>query len=678
MRRAFIVLLGVLVVGVFANSAFAADPAPPPRNGYIEVCKAANPQLTDGFRFAILDAWGESGIRYATIGLGTCTSPIPVVAGDVKVSELGALTGLDNAGKISDTPTRDFISATTTAVGPTGPVGTNPQSGFDRVVNVPASPNGTSGVVTVTYTDTLVTGVIQVCKKIVTGSGLTGSWQFTITGGNGYSSTQTVPAGACSPPVTVPAGKVKVQETGDASEAVTEITATQTASATNAVLGPLAGPAPDLDTATVVAAVSAGDASKQTIITYTNTSVRLKLCKWVDSGTPLGPYPFTFPSVTGNPGPVGPIGPVSITPKGVGESNVVCVVVGSFRAGTTVQIVEGIVPGSKVGAITVNPEKNAYNGNPTIVPDSLSLPNRTVTVVLGKGETVVTYRNVPAKPGLLKICKVAGTSTPAVPPGTVFTFTVTRQNGAAAAGSPFSVPTGSCVVVGTFPFNETLSIVEGALPNIKVKEITAVPTLVVVGGVNSNQPVLSNVNPAARSTSVTIGEDNITEVTFTNIDPPADTGGGTTGSGTTGGGSTGGGTTGGGSTGGGSTGSAGGGGGASGGGASESGSSSSNSSSTPVLPTTPAAVPTTIGVGLGVGSTSGTGSTSAATKAAVLKAAKLAKLQKKMTTLNAKLKRLAAKSAAAKKLAVKRSLAKQIAALKVSKAKLAKEIRLLR
>jgi hypothetical protein len=534
--------------------------------------------------------------------------------------------------------------------------------------------------VTVTVRDELVTGVIQVCKKIVSGSGLTGSWEFTVTGGNGYSSKHVVPIGACSPPVTVPAGKVKVQETGDASQAVTEITATQTASLNNAVLGPLPGPAPNLDTATVVAAVAAGDASKQTLITYTNTSVRLKLCKWVDgpTGTPLGPYPFTFPSVTGNAGPAGPIGPVSITPTGVGLGNIVCIVVGTFRAGTTVQIVEGIVPGTKVGGITVSPEKNVYNDTSTIVPGSLSLPNRTVTVVLGKGETVVTYRNVPAKPGLLKICKVAGVSTPPVPPNTVFTFTVTRQNGAAAAGSPFSVPTGTCVVVGTFPFNETLSIVEGALPNMKVQSITAVPTLVVVGGVNSNQLVLTNVNTAARSTSVTIGEDNITEVTFTNVDPPADTGGGTTGGGTTGGGTTGGGSTGGGATGGGSTGGGSTGGAASGGGGGGDSSSSSSSSSTPVLPTTPAAVPTTVGIALGVGTTSGTGSTSAATKAAALKAAKLAKLQKQMKTLNVKLKRLVAKSAAAKKLTVKRSLAKQIVALKVSKAKLAKEIRLLK
>ena len=72
-----------------------------------------------------------------------------------------------------------------------------------------------------------------------------------------------------------------MQETGDLAEAVTAITATQTASNTDAVLGPNAGLRRDLPTGTVVAAVAAGDASVQTIVTVTDTSVRLKLCKYV-------------------------------------------------------------------------------------------------------------------------------------------------------------------------------------------------------------------------------------------------------------------------------------------------------------------------------------------------------------------------------------------------------------
>ena len=91
------------------------------------------------------------------------------------------------------------------------------------------------------------------------------------------------PAGACAPPLTVPAGRVKVQETGDASENVSQITALNSAGV-DVTLGPDAGPAADLPTATVVAGVAAGDASKQTIVTMTNNSARLKLCKYLDAG----------------------------------------------------------------------------------------------------------------------------------------------------------------------------------------------------------------------------------------------------------------------------------------------------------------------------------------------------------------------------------------------------------
>ena len=73
------------------------------------------------------------------------------------------------------------------------------------------------------------------------------------------------------------------------------------------------GPAADLPTATVVAAVAAGDASKQTLVTMTNDSVRLKLCKYVDQGLTTDgpreqPFPFKF-AASGNAGPNGPIAP---------------------------------------------------------------------------------------------------------------------------------------------------------------------------------------------------------------------------------------------------------------------------------------------------------------------------------------------------------------------------------
>ena len=510
-------------MGVFANATFAADM---PRLGYIELCKAANTDLKGQFTFTITDATTPA-IPNVVLSQGTCSAPIAVKAGDVTVNETGSSLGLDANG--NSVITQEFLNApTTTVVSATDP-GPYPLTGFSRTVSVPASTNGTSGVVTLTYANSLKLGVVEVCKSIVAGSGLTGSWQFTLTGENGYSSVQTVAASTCSSPVTVPAGHVIVRETGDASENVTAITATQGAlPGTNAVTGGLS-----LATATVVVAVQAGDASTQTLVTMTNDSVRLKLCKYVDQGlTNTGPYTFRFGTVTGNAGPNATPGPVSIT-AGTAAAPI-CTVVGTFRAGSIVPITEDIVAGTKVGSITVNPSTDAYDGTPTY--GSLSTANRTVTVELTAGETVVTYENIPASPGTLKICKVAGTSTPPVPATQAFTFTVTPPT-----GSPItlSLLPGSCGVVGTFPYDTTLGIVETAVANMTVQSITAVPGFVIVNGGNTNQPVLSNTVLATRSTSVTIGEGNITEVTYVNtVTPPSPPPGSPPPGGTTGGGTT--------------------------------------------------------------------------------------------------------------------------------------------
>ena len=390
MRKTLVVVLGILLGGIFANSALAANGT----GGYVEICKAANPALTGTFQFTVHDSVGDSSP--IVIGLGTCTQPMAVAPGAVTVTENGSLTGLTNQGTLSTTPDTSFLKVPTiTAVGPTGPLPS--ATSFTYTTTVPASPNGSTGVVTVTYNDQLDPGYVEVCKDVVAGSGLTGNFQFTITGANGFSTVVTVPAGACSSAVTVPAGKVKVQETGDPAEAVTAITATQTASNTNAVLGPNAGPAPDLPTGTVVAAVArSSDASVQTLVRYTDDSVRLKLCKYVTGLTNLGPYTFALSS-TGNAGPTAVPASVSLG-AGTSFAGAVCTVIGTFRAGTVVTITEGVTPGTKVGSIVTNPTTNTGGGS-TVVPGSLSLPNRTVAVVLGAGETVVTYQDIPALPG---------------------------------------------------------------------------------------------------------------------------------------------------------------------------------------------------------------------------------------------------------------------------------------
>ena len=292
------------------------------------------------------------------------------------------------------------VTAITTLPDATRLVSANLATGT-AVVNVPGG--DVSQTTTVTYTNKAVTGFIEVCKNAAPGSGLTGNFTFTITGAMGFTATTTVSVGACSNSILVPAGSVVVTESGDARTFVTSITA-QPASALLSS---------DLVNATATVAIAAGDVSKETIVTFTNSIAVLKICKVAAGGlAPGGLYTFTA-----TPGPGTASSSVTIAAGTVASPN--CQVIPGYRAGTTVNVAEGVVPGTQVGSITVAPPDR-------LVPGSINLAARTVSVVMGPGETVVTYTNIPAPPGTLKICKVAGTGVTA---GSTWTFTVAGTTG---------------------------------------------------------------------------------------------------------------------------------------------------------------------------------------------------------------------------------------------------------
>jgi hypothetical protein len=258
---------------------------------------------------------------------------------------------------------------------------------------------------------------------------------------------------------------------------------------------------PDLLGARASVPVAAGDTSAETILTFTNSPSVLKLCKAVTDRSLLGVnYPFT---VNGSPISV----PAALAPNATCE-----IVPGIFTAGTTVNIAEGVVPGTQVRSIAVTPSGREVSGsnNPAA---------RTDSVILGSGETIVTYTNEPAPPGTLKICKIAGFG---VAPGSMWSFTV--------AGVPgrINVPAGLCALVpGTFPFNSTQTITETPTPGFAVTAIAASP---------ANR--LASANPAGGAGSVTIGS-GVTQILFTNalnlFGGVGGTGGGTGGgAGTTG------------------------------------------------------------------------------------------------------------------------------------------------
>jgi len=462
-----------LLGGVVAVLAMVfASPALAQTNGFVEICKRADP--TSQIPVAGPFTYTINGTIHVTVTVGNCSAPIPVPEGTATVVE--------------DAVPFAQVTAITTLPDATRLVSANLTTGT-AVVNVPGG--DVSNTTTVNFTNRARTGFIEICKNAAPGSGLTGSFTFTITGPMGFSATVTVPVGACSNSILVPAGTVVVTETGDARTFVTSIT-TQPASALVSS---------NLANATATVRIAAGDVSTETIVTFTNSTSVLKICK------------LTGPDASGNTIPAGTNFPFTATPgSGSATSSVTlqsgtCQVIPGYRTGTTVTVAEGVVPGTQVSSITVAPPDR-------LVAGSTSLANRTVSVVLGSGETVVTYTNIPAPPGTLKICKTAG---PGVAAGSMWTFTVAGMTGTV------SVPAGSCMIVGPFPFNSTQTITETAQTGFVVTAITVNPA-----------DRLVSANPAGRTVTLIVGS-GVTEATFTNAaGPPATPGSSSTGPGSSG------------------------------------------------------------------------------------------------------------------------------------------------
>jgi hypothetical protein len=453
------VVLGCMVAMfamVFAAPALASSSGDPEGGtGWMELCKYADTAgpVTGPFSFTVTDA-SESSQRL-TVQTGTCTAPFQLASGTATVVEdavpFATVTG------ISTIPADRLVSSDL-------PSGT---------ANVTIVPGDISTTTTVNYTNKKVTGFIEVCKRAAPGTGLTGNFQFTITGAMGFTDTVSVPVGACSDSIQVPAGPVKVQETGTRATYVVDITVQGGEGALP--------PGPDLANATVTVGVVPGDVSTETIVTFTDSPSVLKICKVAGDDSLLGEnFPFTANGT-------------SLTvPAGAPPGGTCEIVPGIFTAGTTVDIAEGIVPGTEVSSITVDPPDR-------VVPDSIDTSSRTVSVVLGSGETVVTYTNVPAPPGTLKICKNAG---PGVTAGSIWTFTVSNVSGTVA------VPAGSCTIVpgpadGGFPFNSTQTITETPVSGFAVTAIAGDP---------ADRLVSSDL--ATGTATVTIGS-GVTETTTT-------------------------------------------------------------------------------------------------------------------------------------------------------------------
>jgi hypothetical protein len=484
--------------------------------GYIEICKtvapgpAGAPAYQGTFSYNISDGrWhGSASINALEGGPQVCTSPIAVGAGTATVTEVAAPWFSVSS-----------ITATPGDPGTVTPSTTTPGQAT-LTVNAAPSTGDESLTTTVQYTNDPVTGIVEVCKQAATNSAsLAGTYSFNITsedpGINVYdaatgaydlpwtttaSATISAAGLGCSGPITVPAGTVQTVEPG--TTYVTGITASSNGA------DELVSPWPKLALGTSDETVNAGDTTDQTIVTYTDALSTVKLCKeWTGSTTPSTVFPFTVTS-SGSAGPTAVTGSVGLTAPG-------CQILGEVRAGTQVNITEGVVPGTKVASIGVSPTLDSQGVSP-VVPSTLSLPNRTVSIIAGAGETDVTYTDEAADPGTLKIC-VAPTGSPVA--GTV-PFTV---NGTQTIDVNLSSTTLQCTLDQTpIAFDSSATIAGGTLPSPDAFSGTpsVAPTDVDVfeGGVPTATSQLSLSASTASSATVLMSEGIVTEVTFT-VDP---------------------------------------------------------------------------------------------------------------------------------------------------------------
>jgi hypothetical protein len=311
---------------------------------------------------------------------------------------------------------------------------------------------------------TTTTGVLEVCK-VASGTGVTGSFQFAV---SGVTAPVSVPVGGCSQPITVTAGQVTVTEaakTGFVVDAIATSPADRLVSK-------------DVAAGKAVVTVPVGTVANQTIVTFTNKTApppkgTLKVCKVAGDGVPAG-QEFAFT-----------VGQTQTTAKAGSCSLPIALPAGD------VTVTETATTDFQVSTITSAPAG-------TLV--SSSTANRTAVVkVLSDKVTEVTYTNV-KKTGTVKVCKIAG---PGVAAGEEFAFTVGSTQTTAKAGScslPITLPIGNVTVKETLP------------DGYQVTSITAT---------GAGALVSTDLLGASAVVKVAVG---VTEVTVTNKKPPKVTG----------------------------------------------------------------------------------------------------------------------------------------------------------
>ena len=540
-----------VLVGVLAStSATAGATVTEGGSGYLKICKvwtaSSVASATGPFVFYYDNGAGTSGS--VSVDAGACSNPIPVPAGTYTVTEqeepwyqITAIAELDSLNE---------VTYDATALPGYTPAYAGVLSGNETVVQ---------------FTDALVTGQTEICKSDVPNDTLSGTFSFNLTNTDDEASgsgglvydipvSVTIPTGgtACSDPVTVPAGVMEVTEAGT-NLYVTSISANlDSPTGINLLLY-----ANDTDGASESLVLSSSLGPEVTVVSYTNATVGLEICKAWD-GDPSTQPQGTSTTYSFSETASGAAGPNTAPPTFTLEAGQ-CSTPTAYRAGTTVTITEGVTPGTEVRAI------NAYGAESTLPDNDSDDPNlatRSVSLIIGTPVTstgsssdaaVVYFVDGLAVPSTLKICKDA-------PAGSgPFTFTVAgpqyvskyTSTGTLTTGWFYgeianqsftvSVPANECEFAtpptytgdpnseASLPYNSTQLVTESGTANFMATAITANVTNVGVfedGVFTSNgESVLSNITlgatGGASSVDVTMSEGpSETIVTWTNVDPP--------------------------------------------------------------------------------------------------------------------------------------------------------------
>jgi len=518
------------VAALVSPAVAGARQVDPSNGGYIEICKtfAAGPAGTPSYAgtFSYVVDGNKANPYTLTASQGgaqVCTDPIWVSGTSATVQEVG----------------QPWFSVAAVAASPGDPgtVTAGMTNGAldgsaTLSVNDVTSGNTTDETI-VDYTNDPVTGTVEVCKAANSDSAaLTGTYTFTIASANTgmtYSTTGSANISApgegtgCSAPITVPAGTIETTEQGtiyvtgiaadingspDVSGTSTPVLISSDTTPTDAAYGTAYS--------YVFASNSVDPTADETVVTYTDALSTVKLCKaWSGTDVPTTSFPFTASSS-------GAAGPTAVSASAsIAVNN--CAVLGYVRAGTQVNVTEGLTPGTKVEGISVSSVLAA-----PIVPGSESLPNGKVSVIAGAGVTIITYTDESADPGQLKIC-VNPTSAITSPTAT-FTVTPTAGLSNAPAGSHFLSITLSgtsveCVLDPyTYAYGSSVAISGSGLvsPDVFSGTPAASPSTVDVwettGLAVTNLASLSG--STASSTNLLVSEGLLNIVTFS-ADPPA-------------------------------------------------------------------------------------------------------------------------------------------------------------